>query len=218
MSSRRVPGLLFALAALAALGYPLLGRAAPAAAALPVAVKAASIVALAAAAVAARPAAAWLAAALLLHATGDALIETAPLPAAMAAFGAGHLVYAALFWRARRSWEEVRGGAKLVVGLLALAAALVLARVAPALGGVLAAAVPLYTAALAAMAALAQVVRRGRPWVPAGALLYVVSDTLLALDRFAGPLDGARWLVWPAYWLGQAAIAFGWLRASPIEE
>jgi uncharacterized membrane protein YhhN len=182
-------------------------HAAPAA----VALKAAAILALAALAVAARPRAPLLAAALVAHTAGDVLIETAPFVLAMAAFGAGHLLYVRLFWPARRPWEDVRGGAKLTIGALALAGALLLHRLVPGLQPVLAAAVPLYAVALLAMAAVAQLTARGRPWVPLGALLFVASDSVLALDRFVGPLEAARWIVWPAYWLGQAAIVLGWL-------
>lgn len=159
-----------------------------------------------------------LAAALAVHATGDLLIETAPLPLAMGAFGLGHLLYARLFFAERRSWEEVGAGAKVRLGLLALAGAGLLAAIAPRLAAPFTVAVPCYALALLGMAAWAQVCRRGGIWVALGACLYVLSDSLLALDLFSGPMPWTRWWVWPSYWTAQAAIVGGWLWGSSRSE
>ncbi len=157
------------------------------------------------------PGAPLLATSLLAHSVGDVLLETGPLLAGMAAFGIGHLGYARLFSGLRRSWDEAGAGAKVRLGLLALAGALLLAHLAPRLEGAFAFAVPIYALLLLAMAMLAQVTRRGAPWVAGGAFLFVLSDALLALDLFSGPLPGSRELVWPIYWSAQAAITLGWL-------
>lgn len=155
-----------------------------------------------------------LAVALAAHATGDLLIETAPLPLAMGAFGLGHLLYGRLFFGARRSWEEVGAGAKVRLALLAFAGAGLLAAIAPSLAAPFTVAVPCYALALLGMAAWAQVCRRGGSWVALGAGLYVLSDSLLALDLFSGPMPWTRWWVWPTYWTAQAAIVAGWLWGS----
>ena len=42
-----------------------------------------------------------------------------------------------------------------------------------------------------------------------GALLFVVSDSVLAVRLFAGELDWAGPVVWVCYYLGQAAITLG---------
>lgn len=149
--------------------------------------------------------------ALLVHSCGDLLLEVAPFLAAVAAFGVGHLLYATMFARARRPWEEVTGGAKLALGALALALGLLLPIVLAAAPADLRPPVGVYALVLGAMAALAQVSDRGQPWVAAGALAYVASDALLGLHLFGGTLPGGRALVWPLYWGGQAAIALGWL-------
>jgi len=177
-----------------------------------VALKLASVLALAAAAgtarvVGARP----LALAVVAHAGGDLLIEVGPLPLAMAAFGGGHLLYARLFLRERRSWEEAGAAVKVRLGLLALTGAGLLAFLAPRLVAPFGVAVPIYALLLLMMAACAQVSRRGMPWVAIGAALFVLSDSLLALDLFAGPMPWTRWWVWPTYWTAQAAIVVGWL-------
>ena len=163
-----------------------------------------------------------LALALVLHAAGDVLLEVAFL-AGLAAFLAGHLAYLALFWPARRAVDELGGATKLGLGALALLGALFLALLGPGLEGARAAAVPLYVAALLAMAGAALVSGRGQPWVSAGALLFVASDALLGLELFLGlggsvEPAGARSLpglaVWPLYVAAQLALALGWVRGG----
>jgi len=152
---------------------------------------------------------AGLALALAAHAAGDVLLERAFL-AGVAAFGVGHLVYLALFWRERRALDDIGGDTKLELGLVALIGAGFVAFLAPRLSGVERFAIPLYAGVLVAMAGCALLSRRGRPWVPAGALLYVASDALLSLELFGRGGGGARWAVWPLYAAAQLAIAWGW--------
>jgi uncharacterized membrane protein YhhN len=40
-----------------------------------------------------------------------------------------------------------------------------------------------------------------------GAVLFGLSDSLIALDRFRAPVPGARWLIMASYWAGQFCIA-----------
>ncbi len=40
----------------------------------------------------------------------------------------------------------------------------------------------------------------------AGAVLFALSDTLLALNRFDAPIEGARYAIILLYWLGQWGI------------
>jgi uncharacterized membrane protein YhhN len=155
----------------------------------------------------------WLAAALLADAAGDLLLELAFL-AGVGAFFVGHLLYIALFWRRRLALDDVGAGRKLALGLIALAAALFVAVLAPRLHGAMTIAVPLYAGALAAMCGAAWLCSRGRPWVPAGATLFLASDALLSLQLFAGGVPGGRLAVWPLYFAGQALIAWGWLRSG----
>ncbi len=57
--------------------------------------------------------------------------------------------------------------------------------------------------------------RVGSPGTPAlaallglaGAIAFGASDTLIAFDRFAAPIPGARWPIMVLYWLGQCGIA-----------
>jgi uncharacterized membrane protein YhhN len=154
-----------------------------------------------------------LATALLFHGLGDVLLELYFL-AGMAAFWIGHGLYLWLFSRQRQRpvprWAWVR------VGALALASVAALADLAGHLDGVFTVAVPLYAAALFAMAASAQTCRRGQPWVWLGALLFLISDLLLAFALFGGGTVFGRVWVWPTYWTAQVLLALGWLRETSV--
>jgi uncharacterized membrane protein YhhN len=145
--------------------------------------------------------------ALCCHLVGDVLIETAPLPLAMAAFLAGHVVYLSLFLRWRQPWQRLGGGRRALGALLTADAVLLGALVIPR-AGELAPAVSVYALALLAMALAAT--GAAAPWpLRAGATLYVLSDSLLAYDLFVAPLPAAELLTWPTYWLGQALLLVG---------
>ena len=96
--------------------------------------------------------------------------------------------------------------------LLGVVAAALLAVLWPGLGPALKPPVVLYAALLAAMAAqaTARAGALGRPsaWVAAaGALLFLLSDATLAVDRFRFPFDASRAVVLSTYWAGQWLIA-----------
>jgi len=76
----------------------------------------------------------------------------------------------------------------------------------PALGG----AVTAYMMVIAAMVTAAG--GTARPLVIVGALIFLMSDTVLALDRFVGARANARMVVIVTYHLGQAAMVLGALR------
>jgi len=141
-----------------------------------------------------------------LGAAGDVLLGAAGFVVGGAAFLVGHLVAIGLYLRSRRP------GLALADRLFALA--LVPAVVAAAFwlpadrAG--APGVALYALGLSAMAASAWVSRFPRPWVAAGALMFVASD-LLIFAR-SGPLAGQAWVgfaVWSLYFAGQALICLG---------
>lgn len=161
-----------------------------------------------------------LVAALALSAAGDAFLaqdgET-PFMAGLASFLAAHAVYTVLFLGAGGGLaimlaELWRIG--LVVLAIALAGAL-LGRLLPAVGAALRVPVTVYTLAILAMMLSAATIPS--PVVLVGAVLFVISDALLAIDRFLAPARaGARdrrlgALVWPFYYCAQLLITLGFL-------
>jgi uncharacterized membrane protein YhhN len=124
----------------------------------------------------------------------------------LASFLAGHLLFAAAF-------AAAGGGAGPPAAFLPFAAAgaLVYAWLRPGLGR-LALPVAVYVAAIVLMAGLA-----AARWLAtggvgellacAGATLFVISDALLAANRFRRPLPAAQALVLGSYFAGQCLIA-----------
>ena len=108
--------------------------------------------------------------------------------------------------------------------------ALLLCVLLPHIGeGFLRAAVVAYAAVLAAMGAVACGCARaadeaagGRPEAASaarlgawGSVLFVASDSLLAIDRFVAPLPMARWAVMTTYLAAQALLADSFALAPP---
>jgi uncharacterized membrane protein YhhN len=77
-------------------------------------------------------------------------------------------------------------------------------------GAALGAGVTAYLVVVALMVVAAS--GTGRPLVLLGALSFLFSDTLLALDRYVGPRSNARMLVIVTYHLGQVLMVVGVLR------
>jgi uncharacterized membrane protein YhhN len=77
-------------------------------------------------------------------------------------------------------------------------------------GGALGAGVTTYLVVVSLMVVTAS--GTARPLVLLGALLFLLSDTVLALDRFVGQRAHARMLVIVTYHLGQVLIVVGTLR------
>lgn len=147
-----------------------------------------------------------LAAGLAFSLAGDVALMFAGLfiPGLVAFLGA-HLCYIALFKR----------GVPWLPSRPALAATLVAAWslyvfLFPGLDAVLRVAVAVYATTIAVMAAQAigrAVVLRHGHGAAAGAVLFMVSDSLLATDRFAHPLPLAQLWVLATYWAAQWLIA-----------
>ena len=149
---------------------------------------------------------------LLLSALGDVLLELGPdrFLFGVGAFFLAHLAYIAAFVRADRRPRLLAALPALALGLL------VFPRLLPGLEqqGLL---VPVlvYTIALCTMMwrALARLGGGAGKDILAGTLgatAFALSDSLLALDRFApegAPLPGVRFAILGLYWLGQLGIA-----------
>ena|SRR5688572_10472882 len=151
----------------------------------------------------------WLLAGLLLSTVGDVFLML-PVDAfvpGLASFLLAHLAY---LWalRQRAPWFAV-AWPLLVYALLA---SVVLGQLWPGLPAPLKAPVIVYVAVLAAMAAQALVVWwRHRDAASAsaawGGACFVLSDALLAWDRFVAPFAAAAAAVLASYWLAQWGLA-----------
>jgi uncharacterized membrane protein YhhN len=151
----------------------------------------------------------WLAAIMAAGALGDILLE---LPGGLIAggvsFAAGHAIATVYYTRNRRpalqTGDSMRAAALVGYGL---AMPWLVMPAGAALGQM-----TLYSFLLCTMAAAAWISRFPRQWTALGALLFVVSDTLLIMrlgGRIVGgpALHGA--LVWYFYYFGQLGIFIG---------
>lgn len=127
----------------------------------------------------------------------------------LVSFLLAHLAYLAAFVRARRLAARPA-----VFVVYAAVAGLILAQLWPGVPGPLRLPVVAYVLCLASMAAQAAVLWRlgaTRGLVLAlGGALFLLSDALLATNKFAGPLPLATLWVLASYWLAQWCIA-SWL-------
>jgi uncharacterized membrane protein YhhN len=211
---------LLALAALAALAYQIAFAARPEGSHSPAAslIKTLSTAALALAGVAAQ-APALIIAGLALGSAGDFALSrpgTRAFLAGMAAFALGHLAYVAAF--VTRGLElggpvfgPVQTGLLVLLVLLIASTEVWLApRTADMRGPVRG-----YGLIIGAMAAAVILLpaHAGDRILQTGAVLFLLSDTLLAIRLFVARGEPAQralgYAVWPAYWLGQALILWG---------
>jgi uncharacterized membrane protein YhhN len=152
---------------------------------------------------------AWLLVGLALSTLGDVFLML-PLDAfvpGLASFLLAHLAYL-LALRQRERWFAAAWPFALYVAV----AGVVLGQLWPGLPGELRAPVVVYVMVLAAMAAQATAawVRRRDPASLSGAwggACFVLSDALLAWDRFVAPFAAASLAVLASYWLAQWGLA-----------
>ena len=151
----------------------------------------------------------WIAIGLFFSLLGDiALLRSAQyfLPG-LVAFLFAHIAYLIAFTR------DAKFPARASIWLLALLVAAVLYFfLFPGLPGVLKLPVAVYALLLASMAGQAMgryVVRHSRAarFAAIGALLFMLSDALLSVDRFGAPLPRASLLILVPYFVGQWLIA-----------
>ena len=159
----------------------------------------------------------WIVAGLALSLLGDVFLM---LPFDGFVFGLGSFLLAHLAYlvalRRRGGWFAIRWP----LAAYAAIAALVLLRLWPGLPAELRVPVIVYVVALAGMAAQAASVWRQCADAPArlaavGGAAFVVSDALLALDRFAAPVPHAATWVLATYWSAQWCIARSVARVAP---
>lgn len=127
------------------------------------------------------------------------------------AFLVAHVLYITLFVRGWPRPLRPRVGQVVLAMLVIAHSALLLAWLAPALGALTVPAT-LYSGALTLMAVTAILAKFAKPIVPFGAILFVLSDSMIAAGRFKTAVPLAAYLIWATYYAGQYCIAIGFLR------
>jgi uncharacterized membrane protein YhhN len=151
--------------------------------------------------------------ALALSTLGDILLDLDP--ERLFVFGLGsfllaHLVYIFLFVRNRRR-NIILGMPRVLLSALVLVYSIgVSAWLLPSLGGLIVP-VAIYMCAITAMVVSAILARFSNPWIVVGAILFLISDSLLAVNKFKTPVPYRDFMVWTTYYVGQYGIAIGFL-------
>lgn len=151
----------------------------------------------------------WLLVGLVLSTAGDVflMLPIDAFVAGLASFLLAHLAYLIALKQRERLFATIWPFA-----LYAVVAGLVLSQLWPGLPGELRVPVVVYVVVLAAMAAQALAVwwrrRDGAALYGAwGGACFVLSDALLAWDRFVAPFAAASLAVLASYWLAQWGLA-----------
>jgi len=155
--------------------------------------------------------------ALLFSAAGDAFLaydgQRLFVPG-LASFLVTHILYAVVFVLATKGTAvPVSGGRKVMLAVIPTFAVAYSAVLWPHLGA-LAIPVILYIVAIVTMAMLSLRVREIE--VPIGAVLFMVSDSLISLGKFLWQAWWVGPLVWITYALAQLLITRGMLRSSGV--
>jgi len=155
----------------------------------------------------------WLLGSALLFSTlGDIFLElNGFFVQGLGAFLIAHLIYLVLF--ARNGRHPLQLTSNQVTSLLALLlySFALTTWLWPGLDK-LAVPVLLYVCAITLMVASAIAARFRQSWIVWGALLFLISDSLIGISKFKTPVPLRDHLVWATYYLGQCGIAWGFLR------
>lgn len=149
---------------------------------------------------------------LALSSVGDFLLDWDPrrlFVSGLVCFLCAHLVYTLLFV----STGPRRPKMGIIVPVLAYSLVFSWWLV-PSLGA-LTVPVLIYICAITAMVLSATMAGFGTPWVAIGAVLFLISDSLLAADKFKTEVPLRDYLVWTTYYLAQYSITIGVSRAGP---
>jgi uncharacterized membrane protein YhhN len=150
---------------------------------------------------------------LLFSSLGDVFLAVDPtrfFVLGLSSFLIAHLGYIALFGR---SWPRPLRiqRPRLVMMILVLTYGILMAHwFLPVLGN-LTGPVLVYLGVITLMVVAALGANFSKPWVAAGALLFLLSDSLIAISKFRHPVVLRDYLVWISYYLAQYFISVGFL-------
>jgi uncharacterized membrane protein YhhN len=152
--------------------------------------------------------------ALAFSSLGDALLDLSPgrfFIWGLLSFLVAHLIYIALFVRNRVRPLKPKGWQFALVIVVWSSNVLLLRWMGPGLGA-LTGPVIVYVCVITVMVTSAILAGFSKPRVCSGAILFLVSDSILAVNKFKSPVPMAGYLIWATYYLAQYEIAIGFLR------
>lgn len=135
----------------------------------------------------------------------------------LSSFLIAHLLYIVLFVRNRSESVIASAGQKIIAVVLMIFSAAMFAWLWPDLG-VLKLPVAVYLCAITGMGVAATLAGFRAPWVVIGAVLFIVSDSMIAVGKFKSPIVYGDYLIWITYYIGQLFIALGFVREKNPNE
>jgi uncharacterized membrane protein YhhN len=159
-----------------------------------------------------------LSAALMLSCAGDVFLHLSfrrYFVHALMAFLLAHVTYVVLFVRNRPRPLRPSTGHLILAFLVVVYGLLMCSWLWTGLGRLAWPALA-YAVAITAMVLSTILAGFSRPFVWIGALLFLISDSLIATGRFMVTVPLIGLLIWPTYYLGQYGIAIGFLREKTL--
>jgi uncharacterized membrane protein YhhN len=137
-------------------------------------------------------------AALVFSASGDIFMEQDNFILGLSFFLIAHICYLVVFCR-NIEFNLLR----LLLGLIIVSSTFISASILSPNLGELAIAVYFYIGVIAAMGITASLGANNHPLVILGALAFMVSDSIIAFNRFDAPIEGAHYAIMVTYYLAQ---------------
>jgi uncharacterized membrane protein YhhN len=127
------------------------------------------------------------------------------------AFLIAHLFFIALWWRNWPKPLRVTNAQKAIMIILVVYVLAMMAWILPVPGQSVA--VAAYMIVLTAMVMAAVLAKADHCWIGTGAVLFLISDSLIALSTFKHIVEGrlAGFLIWSTYYLAQYLMTFGYV-------
>ncbi len=147
--------------------------------------------------------------ALLFSGCGDALLARNLFAPGLGSFLVAQLCYVGHFLEQRQYDVRARSRVLLVFVVCGLVCSLIL----PNTGEMLVP-VTLYMVALAMMGVTAALYGAASHLIFYGALSFILSDSMIAIDRFNTPFEGAQYLIMVTYYAAQLMILWGVMGAA----
>jgi len=131
---------------------------------------------------------------------------------ALVTFLCGHIFYILTFKPDVSFSRSLSNTSKLLIGAILLFAAGLGTILLPKLESHLVVPVFIYMTAIGTMTIFTVLANYRTAWISLGAMSYMLSDSMIAINTFVQPFSGSAFLIWPLYYLGQLLIAIGFLR------
>lgn len=151
---------------------------------------------------------------IIFHSLGDILLDINRvdlfLPA-LATFLCGHVFYILTFKPDVSFSRSLSNTNKSLIGAIILFAAGLGTILLPKLENHLVVPVFIYMAAISTMTTCTALANYRTAWISLGAISYMLSDSIIAVNTFVQPFSASAFLIWPTYYFGQVSISMGFL-------